>query len=1064
MDLAWRTLLTTTGAVPGVDFVLYPHRSRNSYKDPNTDIPRTLSGFKNDLLTQNLRPAIFGSAIPRPAEMRAGSCQCDDGIAGTKCTIARDELCTCNKDTPLSCVTDLLASCGSLAGCADWTTIHKLLLYGPAFGNPPQLQAYANFENEIKVSAAFSYNPTVSAGVLSTFCKTFTPCLDGMDFANVSSIAPSTWQPILADGSWNMAQFSDSLTHDYEARTQLLLTGCLADGETNCYGAITGANPKFSGNISQVLDVLDFPNIAACAQGNLTACAANITNTLTVATASDSSRCTVFNTANPAHQVTIIQYFTCMAERYSAVPTLRKNLWGSAQAAGVCAATANPNALNPNQTQCELSLTAALFSGITTTMYNHVLATDYNGAWLTLEAFGYPAGPVDMSAILTALSYLVPQGQLLGHELAQSSNVLNALNHYVFGDCTDYTDVNCGVFKTVVDGVLSSACPSAQTQFVEVKVELNDCLALVKNLGGTLPLPPTDPKNETAVYAIARALAKYPFMGTLNGACSPSGGNALGGGECWEDADCQTVNSTYGSCNLTNANPFQTIRTFASILFTNDGEGTVGQMMSHYSKYRERANKPFFDRYTQKQAALAGRRLTAIDFGTPGAVNLTADQAKEMISAWRKKVIDNIYAFRDASASIGLDANVVTADATSDLLESISEADPRILVLGYGLMLLYTFLSCTNWSTDVPAMLNGSRALVGQAGVILVALSVASGLGVSHLAGVSWSAAATQIVPFVMLGLGVSDTFILLRIFPYYQDNMTAEQACIKALTIAGPPMLLVSATNAGVFAIGVLTAMPVVVDFALQAVIIVVANYITTNLMFPALLVLDYKRMGAGRMDTIPCIHVGTSPRAQVHSETSQYETNIFNRCLTPMYAKCLTSIPGKVFVLALSFSFLGAAVYGVERVAELGLQLADVAPANSDLSNALITRDRDFGFYTVNIITPETDWSKRESQQGLVTVFTNAMATSKIVAGSGTPWIQAFMAWGQFKTPSYDPYKNGGYCDETNPMTAGYCGDKVGCNVVTADDSVVDGGIPYYSETDFYRCLELWINSDLT
>jgi len=479
-------------------------------------------------------------------------------------------------------------------------------------------------------------------------------------------------------------------------------------------------------------------------------------------------------------------------------------------------------------------------------------------------------------------------------------------------------------------------------------------------------------------------------------------------------------------------------------------------------RFRERANAPILDRFQKRADRLAGRRLAPIDFGTKGPVtDLSFEDADKIIALWRKEMVKNVDEFRDEYPTSR--ADVVTADSASDLLNEISEADPKILVLGYGLMLLYTFLSCTNWSTDVPAMLNGSRALVGQVGVVLVAISVASGLGVSHLAGVEWSAAATQIIPFVMLGLGVSDTFVLLRIFPYYQDGLSPADACAKALTIAGPPMLLVSATNAGVFAVGVLTAMPVVVNFALQSVIVVIANYITTNLLLPALLVLDYKRMAAGRMDMAPCIHVGTSHRAQVQSETSEYETNVFNRFLTPCYASCLLSIPGKIFILALSIAFLGSAVYGVERVAELGLQLSDVAPAGSDLANALITRDTYLGFYTLNIATPETDWSLRESQQGLVKIFNNVMASEKVVDASGTPWIQVMMSWGQVQTPLYDPFASGQLCHPTSTRTEGKCGLVYGCAVITADDSVVNGSIPYFAKADFYRCLELWINTDL-
>lgn len=90
--------------------------------------------------------------------------------------------------------------------------------------------------------------------------------------------------------------------------------------------------------------------------------------------------------------------------------------------------------------------------------------------------------------------------------------------------------------------------------------------------------------------------------------------------------------------------------------------------------------------------------------------------------------------------------------------------------------------------------------------------------------------------------------------------------------------------------------------------------------------------------------------------------------------------------------------------------------------------------------------------------------MNTSKVIPGSGIPWIQAFMLWGQFSTPLYNVDTGGNYCDPTNARTGGKCGKAFGCTVNTADPSVLLGGIPFFAQSDFYRCLSIWINNDLT
>ena len=58
-----------------------------------------------------------------------------------------------------------------------------------------------------------------------------------------------------------------------------------------------------------------------------------------------------------------------------------------------------------------------------------------------------------------------------------------------------------------------------------------------------------------------------------------------------------------------------------------------------------------------------------------------------------------------------------------------------------------------------------SHAGVGIAGVILVSVTVAAGLGVCSLLRLPFNAATTQIVPFIALGLGVDDMFVMAYAF-----------------------------------------------------------------------------------------------------------------------------------------------------------------------------------------------------------------------------------------------------------------------------------------------------------
>jgi len=1096
LDKVWANLLLNTNAIPAVAPALKRHATRKSYKGKTSaQIGEILSGFKNDLATQNLRPAIFGGAIPHPSKIQAGSCKCASGYAGSDCSQKLDYICDCDSTLKPTCIGGLLQSCQQMASCAGYTAITGLVDGAAGLGiDPSSLAAFANFRNDILVGTAFavpSATPT-AVTLLQTHCASFLPCADGYNVTldpTLASFAPDSFKGIAASTSWNAALLGDLSplsTNKYINRGSLLAMTCLLSQQVSsgsCHPLVNIISSTISGPSFTLAEV---GALATCSQGkSLLLCAAtNVTTSpkswtdaglvsgMTATTGCPQTYAYYNGLVTQPTFLTFDILFSCFAEmtqRLTQVPgpaylplsprcsdavsTCPGGTQGfspvgsSVGKTAACAGATRYNGAGVAQLQCTRAWITFVWQGVEKTL-DGIAAAAPTHVGDALTAFGATT-TTDRSTARQRNDI----SQYFAGQLSTNPMFVANVTSNIFSNCATYG--TCPVYTAMVNNVLDGSCNASSVAplFVPVAMTAKSCRVLLDNIVGAVS------KNPAALAPVARELAQYRFMGTVFGTCGANGVLA-GTGECWGDDDCSFPK---GTCNnLTYKQPMTNVTTFAAILLTNDPEGTVSFMRRPESIYRALANKPIIDRYLARLSNSTGRRLDTIQLGNPNAnASLTVDDADRIIKAWRKAMIGNIKAFRDSSSASR--ADVYTADSASDLLNDISKADVRILVLGYGLMLLYSVLSCTNWSTDVQAMMNGSRAFVAQSGIILVAISVASGLGVSHLAGVQWSAAATQIVPFVMLGLGVSDTFVLMRIWPYYQDGVSASDAAAKALTIAGPPMLLVSATNAGVFAVGVLTAMPVVVNFALQAVIVVVANYITTNLMLPALLVLDYNRMAAGRADLLPCVKVGTSARAQVAAQDTGYEQNVFNRWCTPFYASCLLSIPGKLFVIAWSAAFLGSAVYGVASYAELGLQLSDVAPAGSDLANALITRDTEFGFYTVSVATSNADWSLREVQQGIVDIYNKVMATPYIVPGSGLPWMQVMMSWGQVDTPLYDTNADGQICSPTSSRTGGKCGKAVGCQVITADDSVVNGSIPFFARADFKRCLTLWVRTDL-
>lgn len=78
-----------------------------------------------------------------------------------------------------------------------------------------------------------------------------------------------------------------------------------------------------------------------------------------------------------------------------------------------------------------------------------------------------------------------------------------------------------------------------------------------------------------------------------------------------------------------------------------------------------------------------------------------------------------------------------------------------------------------------------SSAGLGLAGVALVVGSVASGLGLCALLGLPFTAATTQVLPFLAMGLGVDDMFLVVSTVG---EVDRAFKTPLKGVAVSRPP------------------------------------------------------------------------------------------------------------------------------------------------------------------------------------------------------------------------------------------------------------------------------------
>ncbi|XP_017327719.2 protein patched homolog 1 isoform X1 [Ictalurus punctatus] len=242
-------------------------------------------------------------------------------------------------------------------------------------------------------------------------------------------------------------------------------------------------------------------------------------------------------------------------------------------------------------------------------------------------------------------------------------------------------------------------------------------------------------------------------------------------------------------------------------------------------------------------------------------INWNEDKATAILESWQRKFVEVVHGSIPQNSSSNVHAFSTTT--LNDIMKSFSDVSVIRVAGGYLLMLAYACVTMLRWDCAK------SQGAVGLAGVLLVALSVAAGLGLCSLLGLSFNAATTQVLPFLALGIGVDDMFLLAHSFTETGSNIPFKDRTGDCLRRTGTSVALTSINNMIAFFMAALVPIPALRAFSLQAAIVVVFNFAMVLLIFPAILSLDLHRRKDKRLDILCCFYSPCSSRViQIQSQ----------------------------------------------------------------------------------------------------------------------------------------------------------------------------------------------------
>ncbi|XP_032979300.1 protein patched homolog 1 isoform X2 [Rhinolophus ferrumequinum] len=133
-----------------------------------------------------------------------------------------------------------------------------------------------------------------------------------------------------------------------------------------------------------------------------------------------------------------------------------------------------------------------------------------------------------------------------------------------------------------------------------------------------------------------------------------------------------------------------------------------------------------------------------------------------------------------------------------------------------------------------------------------------------------------MVLPFLALGVGVDDVFLLAHAFSETGQNkrIPFEDRTGECLKRTGASVALTSISNVTAFFMAALIPIPALRAFSLQAAVVVVFNFAMVLLIFPAILSMDLYRREDRRLDifccfTSPCVGRVIQVEPQAYSET---------------------------------------------------------------------------------------------------------------------------------------------------------------------------------------------------
>ncbi|XP_011000885.1 PREDICTED: Niemann-Pick C1 protein [Populus euphratica] len=263
-------------------------------------------------------------------------------------------------------------------------------------------------------------------------------------------------------------------------------------------------------------------------------------------------------------------------------------------------------------------------------------------------------------------------------------------------------------------------------------------------------------------------------------------------------------------------------------------------------------------------------------------------------------------------------------------LKRESTADIITIAVSYVVMFAYVSVTLGD-ASRLSTFFLSSKVLLGLSGVVLVMLSVLGSVGFFSAVGVKSTLIIMEVIPFLVLAVGVDNMCILVHAVKRQSIELPIEERISNALHEVGPSITLASLSEILAFAVGSFIPMPACRVFSMFAALAVLLDFLLQVTAFVALIAFDCRRAEDNRIDCFPCIKVPSSPGGS-NEGINQRRPGLLARYMKEVHAPILGFWAVKIVVIAIFVAFALASVALCPRI-ESGLEQQVVLPRDSYL-----------------------------------------------------------------------------------------------------------------------------------